>query len=159
GRRLLDALFGNSPFLSHCCLHEAQLVRDLLQRGPDATFAELIERLNRHSDSGPGEERAALMAELRIARRRTALIVGIADIAGLWRLGGVTAALSAFAEAALGRAVSHLLAAAASAGELAGIDPADPARGSGLIVLGMGKLGARELNYSSDIDLIVLYET
>lgn len=29
---------------------------------------------------------------------------------------------------------------------------------SGLVVLGMGKLGARELNYSSDIDLILLYD-
>ncbi len=37
-------------------------------------------------------------------------------------------------------------------------DPADPAQGSGLIVLGMGKLGAGELNYSSDIDLIVFFE-
>ena len=35
-------------------------------------------------------------------------------------------------------------------------DPADPERGGGLTVLGMGKLGARELNYSSDIDLVLL---
>ena len=35
---------------------------------------------------------------------------------------------------------------------------ADPSSGCGLIVLGLGKLGARELNYSSDIDLVVFYE-
>ena len=37
-------------------------------------------------------------------------------------------------------------------------DPADPGAGSGFVVLGMGKLGARELNYSSDIDLVLLYD-
>ncbi|CAN0565275.1 unnamed protein product, partial [Laminaria digitata] len=37
-------------------------------------------------------------------------------------------------------------------------DPEDPEADSGLIILGMGKLGARELNYSSDIDLIILFD-
>ena len=41
------------------------------------------------------------------------------------------------------------------AGKLALPDPARPSEGSGLIVIGMGKLGANELNFSSDIDLIV----
>ena len=43
-------------------------------------------------------------------------------------------------------------------GAIAPIDLDDPESGSGLIVLGMGKLGGRELNYSSDIDLILLYD-
>ena len=68
------------------------------------------------------------------------------------------AALSRFAEAAIGAAVRHLLRAAAASGSLALADAADPERGSGLIVLGMGKLGGEELNYSSDIDLILLYD-
>ncbi|HZB92590.1 MAG TPA: bifunctional [glutamine synthetase] adenylyltransferase/[glutamine synthetase]-adenylyl-L-tyrosine phosphorylase, partial [Stellaceae bacterium] len=54
--------------------------------------------------------------------------------------------------------VRHLLAAAAAEGEFAPLDAAAPERASGLIVLGMGKLGARELNYSSDVDLIILYD-
>jgi glutamate-ammonia-ligase adenylyltransferase len=163
GYRLLEALFGNSPFLTQCCLRDPEFLRDILRRGPDATFAELLDSLNRHSGaSGPPwrmvGDRPAVMRELRIARRRTALVVALADIAGLWPLERVTAALSAFAEAALDHAVRHLLAAARAAGDIALPDGADPARGSGLIVLGMGKLGARELNYSSDIDLIVLFD-
>ncbi len=43
-------------------------------------------------------------------------------------------------------------------GSIAPSDPEDPERGSGLIVLAMGKLGGGELNYSSDIDLILLYD-
>jgi glutamate-ammonia-ligase adenylyltransferase len=58
----------------------------------------------------------------------------------------------------LSAACAHLLGAAASAGEIVLDDAADPEKGSGLVVLGMGKLGGCELNYSSDIDLIVLYD-
>ena len=54
--------------------------------------------------------------------------------------------------------MAHLLRAAHDAGELRLPDPADPARGGGFTVLGMGKLGARELNYSSDVDLVLLYD-
>src|SRR5262249_7470604 len=70
----------------------------------------------------------------------------------------VTGALSDFAEAAIGCAVRHLLRAAATAGE---IDPRHRdsiEQDCGLVVLAMGKLGARELNYSSDVDLILLFD-
>ena len=54
--------------------------------------------------------------------------------------------------------MAHLLRAAHDAGELRLPDPEDPTRGGGFTVLGMGKLGARELNYSSDVDLVLLYD-
>ncbi|HUZ73613.1 MAG TPA: bifunctional [glutamine synthetase] adenylyltransferase/[glutamine synthetase]-adenylyl-L-tyrosine phosphorylase [Stellaceae bacterium] len=155
GRRLLASLFGNSPFLTQCCLSEPPFLMRLLHRGHDATFAELLGGLN-HDLAGDG--RAAVMSALRIARRRAALLIALADLGGLWPLDRVTRALSEFAEAALGVAVRHLLAGAAAAGELVPRDAADPERDSGFIVLGMGKLGGYELNYSSDIDLILLYD-
>ena len=99
-----------------------------------------------------------LMARLRIAKRRVALLTGIADMAGIWDLAQVTGALSTFAETALRLACDHLLVKAAGAGSLVLPDPEHPSVGSGLIILAMGKFGARELNYSSDIDLIVLYD-
>jgi glutamate-ammonia-ligase adenylyltransferase len=161
GRALLQALFGNSPFLTQCCLQEPRFLQQVLRDGPDDTFAELVGALNRQSrafDEAVLADRGGIASQMRIARRRAALLVAVADIAGVWTLEQVTGALSDFAEAALGLAVRHLLAAAARAGEIALADHDDCERGCGLIVLGMGKLGARELNYSSDIDLILLFD-
>ncbi len=156
GNRLLSSLFGNSPFLTQCCLTEPDLLMRLMQQGPEATLADVEDRLNRHL---PAEmERPALMRTLRLARRRVALLVAIADLAGWWPLERVTGALSRFADLALAMAVRHLLAAAARQGEIALAEPAEPERDSGFIVLAMGKLGAGELNYSSDVDLILLYD-
>ena len=156
GQRLLAALLGNSPYLTQCCLKEPDFLMRLVQQGPDASFAELAQALNRQFPAGGDEH--ALVRGLRVTKRRAALLVAIADIAGCWPLERVTGALSEIAEAALGSTVRHLLAAAAAAGEVELADAAEPERDSGLVVLGMGKLGARELNYSSDVDLIVLFD-
>src|SRR6185437_5847846 len=156
GHRLLAALFGNSPFLTQCCLKEPDFLLRLAQQGPDAIFAELDQSLNRHFPAP--EDQPGLMRALRIAKRRAALLVAVADIAGSWPLARVTHALSDIAEASLSQVVRHLLAAAATAGEIELAHPTEPERDSGLIVLGMGKLGAFELNYSSDVDLIVLFD-
>ena len=157
GARLLASLFGNSPFLTLCCLREPDYLLRLARHGPDATFAEVVSALNRDLPEDP--DRAALMRRLRIAKRRAALLVALADIAGWWPLERVTAALTDLAEASLRAALRFLLRAAHHGGELELPHLGDPERESGLIVLGMGKLGARELNYSSDIDLIVLFDT
>src|SRR6185312_14529623 len=116
GQRLLAALFGNSPFLTQCCLKEPDFLLRLVQQGPDAIFAELEQSLNRHFPAT--EEPQSLMRELRVAKRRAALLIAVADIAGWWPLARVTGALSSVAEAALSRTVRHLLTAAASAGEI-----------------------------------------
>ncbi len=163
GRVILEALFGNSPFLTDSCLKEPAFFQDLLMNGPEDTFAELMRALNRELALGPngapGPDRATVMRILRISRRRASLVIALADIAGAWDLEKVTEALSGFAEMAIGYATRHLLAAAGAAGELELSEPTAPERFSGLIVLGMGKLGARELNYSSDIDLVLLFDT
>jgi glutamate-ammonia-ligase adenylyltransferase len=95
---------------------------------------------------------------MRRAKRVVALATAVADIGGIWPLERVTATLSDLAEATLSLATAHLLRAAHDVGELRLPDPSDPARGCGFTALGMGKLGARELNYSSDVDLVLLYD-
>jgi glutamate-ammonia-ligase adenylyltransferase len=156
GRRLLSAVFGNSPFLSGVAVTEWDFLTRLIADGADAVFAEIAAAIERHEDRG--QNRAELMRELRIAKRRVALLAALAELAGSWSLERQMAALSSFAEAAVGAAVRHLLRAAVASGALTLADAADPERGSGLIVLAMGKLGGGELNYSSDIDLILLYD-
>jgi [glutamine synthetase] adenylyltransferase / [glutamine synthetase]-adenylyl-L-tyrosine phosphorylase len=156
GRTLLAAVFGNSPFLTHCLLEEIALLPPFLEQGPDSVFEELLAGLRRRATVE--EDQGRFMALLRVARRRAALLIGLSDIAALWPVERVTEALSQLAETALQLVVQHLLRRAATASEIALPDPAAPERGSGLIVLGLGKLGARELNYSSDIDIMVLYD-
>jgi len=157
GKGLLAAIFGNSPFLSKLAVAEWPLLLRLVEDGPDAVFDGIATALEQHAD--PGETQPALMRRLRIAKRQAALVAGVAEIAGNWPLERQMAALSRLAEAALGAAVRHLLHAAAARGLVKLANPEDPEHGSGLIVLGMGKLGGGELNYSSDIDLILLFDS
>ncbi|HEX4176949.1 MAG TPA: bifunctional [glutamine synthetase] adenylyltransferase/[glutamine synthetase]-adenylyl-L-tyrosine phosphorylase, partial [Rhizomicrobium sp.] len=75
-------------------------------------------------------------------------------IAGLWEVEKVTAELTRFADACLQGALRFLLAAQAARSGQAAVEEED----CGLTVLAMGKYGAHELNYSSDIDLVVFYD-
>ncbi|MBV9654997.1 MAG: bifunctional [glutamine synthetase] adenylyltransferase/[glutamine synthetase]-adenylyl-L-tyrosine phosphorylase [Acetobacteraceae bacterium] len=154
-RAMLDAIGGNSPYLSDLAVREAATFAAIATDGPDAVLAAELATLGAHDPASP---RPAIAAALRAAKRRLALAVAIADIGGLWTLAQVTDALTTLAERTLGLAVSHLLRSAHDAGDLRLPDPDHPQAGSGFVVLGMGKLGARELNYSSDIDLILLHD-
>lgn len=153
---LLSRVFGNSPFLTRCILAEPAFLRRLLELGPDAALAAVTAELA--AEVAAETDIARLMKALRVAKRRTALLSALADISGAWPLEAVTAALADFAEAAIRHAVRFLLRREHARGDIRLPHPDDPERGTGLVVLGMGKLGARELNYSSDIDLIVLYD-
>ncbi len=160
GAALLAALGGHSPFLAELALRESATLLRLAERGPDESLALALDPLGR---ADPGAGRAAVGTLLRRCKRQAALIAAVADIAGLWPLDRVTGALSDLAEAAIDYACAHLLRDAAARGELrlpgaARADPRALAKGSGLVVLGMGKLGGRELNYSSDVDLLVLFD-
>ncbi len=151
GQALLMALFGNSPFLGGAVLAEPAFLLELLAApSPDVVFDRVLAALT--------HDMPDLGRHLRHTKRRVALLAAVADIGGLWSLDQVTGALSTFAERALDLGVANLLAAAAARGEIELVDPARPGFESSLAIIGMGKLGARELNYSSDIDIIVLFD-
>ncbi len=152
---MLRALGGNSPFLSDLAVREAATVRRLFRDGPDAVVAAALRDIAR---SPAQADRATLAATLRRAKRRLGLASAIADIGGAWTLERVTGALSALAEAALDAAVAFALRAARDRGALRLPPGRRSLAQSGFTVLGMGKLGARELNYSSDIDLVLIYD-
>jgi [glutamine synthetase] adenylyltransferase / [glutamine synthetase]-adenylyl-L-tyrosine phosphorylase len=155
-RRLLEAAFGNSPYLSRLALREPEFLGVLLDRGPDAMLDEIGSRIETASAF---ENRAELMCALRCAKRQAALGIALADIAGIWPLENVTGALSRFADWCVRASIRFLLGQAAAQTALAGT-PADELEATtGLVVLAMGKHGALELNYSSDIDLIVFYNS
>jgi glutamate-ammonia-ligase adenylyltransferase len=152
---LLRCLGGNAPYLADLAVREWRSLVAVATDGPDKVVADAMAAL---AKVPPTASRERVAAALRQAKRIVALAAAVADIGGMWRLEGVTRVLSGLADTALSVAVAHLLFAAHAAGDVTLPDPDSPAQGSGFIVLGMGKLGARELNYSSDIDLILLYD-
>ena len=156
GHALLAAIFGNSSFLTHCLLRDLAFTQRLANDTPAQLRDELLAELGARKDGF--DSRDHLMTWLRVARMRFALVTAVADIAGFWSLDEVTGALTAFAETVLNLVADFLLEEASAAGHLALAAGDRPSEGSGFAILGMGKLGACELNYSSDIDLIILYD-
>lgn len=106
--------------------------------------------------NAPGE--GQVMTRLRIVKRRVAFLVALADLARIFDGRATTGWLSELAEVSVAAAINHLLLSTHESGKLKLKNVAAPSEGSGLIVLGMGKLGASELNYSSDIDLVVFFD-
>jgi [glutamine synthetase] adenylyltransferase / [glutamine synthetase]-adenylyl-L-tyrosine phosphorylase len=154
-RALIDAVASSSTYLWDLIRADpARLVR-LLGADPDESLAML-----RAATAGlPADAaEAEAMRRLRIMKAEAALLIALADVGGVWELTQVTAALTGVADAAVGAALRYALSQAADAGKLVLPQPADPERGSGLFVIAMGKMGACELNYSSDVDLIVFFD-
>jgi glutamate-ammonia-ligase adenylyltransferase len=90
---------------------------------------------------------APAATQLRIARRRLALLVGIGDLAGVLDLTAVTHALTDFADRALDLAIRTAIA-----------ERTPDAEPAGFAAIALGKQGSRELNYSSDIDPILIFD-
>jgi glutamate-ammonia-ligase adenylyltransferase len=156
GRKLLDAIFGNSPYLCQLALREPAIVRGFLTTGPEQSMADILDFVDHSASLAKNAD--ALMQPLRVAKRRAALLVALADLSGLWPLERVTAALSDLADRALQAGLDRLLDDAAERGDFSNFDRQRPGRNSGLVLLGLGKLGGRELNYSSDIDLMAFWD-
>jgi len=156
GGALLNAAFGASPFLRDLSLQSPRRLIDSLTQSPESRIETLCAGIrNAIGETEDFEEASRL---LRVFKGDTALTIAVADIGGVWTSDEVTCALTDAADAAVDAAIGFLLRAAAREGKLLPEKADDPSFGSGLIVLAMGKHGAFELNYSSDIDLVVFYD-
>ena len=149
-RELIAGTAGSSPYLKGLAEKEQAWLSPALAEAPEAAMAAVFDEVR-------ALEEGALAPELRQAKRRVALLTALADLAGVWPLEAVTGALTDFADLATDRALRAAVAAEARRGKLPGGDPDDPTAG-GMVALAMGKMGAHELNYSSDIDLICLFD-
>ena len=155
-RELILSILGASPFLWRIASAEPQSLTDFL-RADDKPETERLFRvlLKDARDALDSTERNQLMVRLREIRRRVALLVALADMRSIWSLEEVTDALSRFADAAIEISLSWLLNDAFKRDELT---EAVKAQNCALTIIGMGTDGSRELNYSSDIDIIALFE-
>ena len=152
---LAEGIAGGSPFLRQLMLRDPVFAGRVFREEPDHLLGLQLEALR---GIPPELPQADVMARLRQLRKRVALLIAVADLSGRWDVEEVTGALTDFADAALQAAVSWLISDFARAGKATVEDPARPAQGCGYVALAMGKQGAHELNYSSDIDLIILYD-
>lgn len=155
-RDLLAGTLGSSPYLAGLILRDPARLARILATAPEARMAELGRSLD--ADMLAATTQADAMRILRQYKAEVALLVALADLSGAWPVMTVTAELSASADATTAAAVRFLFNAAIAKGDWLGTAGAACDADTGYIVLGMGKHGARELNYSSDIDLIVFFE-
>lgn len=127
----------HAPFLKGLLRGRPHVLADLAGPGLDAAFAGAL-ALACDPARDVGER-------LRRARGDVALVTALADLAGLWPLERITAALSQFADLSIDIAIAAALAERG-------------APNAGLAALALGKLGSFELNYSSDVDLILVHD-
>src|SRR5947199_5357341 len=146
-----------SPYLFDLVRADGARTIRLLESEPEAHLAALIEKSCRDVSAASSE--ADVMTPLRRMKSEAALLIALCDIGGVWPVMRVTAALTDLAVASVQAALRYLLHQETVRGKLSPPNPERPEEGSGLFVLAMGKLGAGELNYSSDIDLIVFFDS
>ncbi|SIN98370.1 glutamine-synthetase adenylyltransferase [Vannielia litorea] len=146
--RLIGGTAGSSPYLAGLIEREGQWLSEAVAGPVDGVIPGLM------AAAGEGDPAGAL----RQAKRRLALFTALADLAGIWPLEKVTGALADFADRAVQVAWRHALEQEAARRKSV-LEPEDVDDDlCGIFILAMGKMGAGELNYSSDIDLIVLFD-
>ena len=149
---LLAATAGCSPFLKGLMGREGEWLREALAGAPEAALEAVL------AAPGRAEGAEALGEALRLAKRRVALLTALCDLGGVWPLEVVTGALTRLADLSVDLAIRVLVAEEIRRGKLPGAVPGDEVTGAGMVALAMGKMGAGELNYSSDIDLVCLFD-
>ncbi len=151
---VLAGIADQSPFLWGLARRDPARLLRLRRLAPETALEETLRRLAAcHADDCT---EAQAMSLLRKAKQETALIVALADLAGEFDVVAATKALSRAADRFVATALRVAL--RLSGDRLALADAGEPEANCGLVVLALGKHGAMELNYSSDVDLVVFYE-
>ena len=153
---LIAALAEGAPYLWDLIRLDPARLSAQLQADPDNGFDETLNEAGRAVAAT--QDDAEAMRLLRRMKSDAALLIALADIGGAWPVTDVIRRLTELADMSVSAAVDYLLADAERRGRLKLPNPIRPSEKSGYFVLAMGKMGAGELNYSSDIDLIVFYD-
>ena len=147
---LITGTGGSSPYLKGLIVREGAWLESAVDDVEGALAAEQV----RVNDVAPDQ----LGAALRQGKRRLALLAALCDLAGAWPLERVTGALTDFADFAVSLALREAVGREFRRKKLPGQGEDAIESAGGVVALAMGKMGAGELNYSSDIDLIMLFD-
>ncbi|MCC6522586.1 MAG: bifunctional [glutamate--ammonia ligase]-adenylyl-L-tyrosine phosphorylase/[glutamate--ammonia-ligase] adenylyltransferase [Polyangiaceae bacterium] len=159
-RRLVTA-FGASAFVGEAVARRPELGDALLfDRALPTAERARAETLATAAEASPTDEDPleAACGRLRLVKERVTAEVALADLAGDLDDAGAAAVLTALADASLEAATRVALANGGASGPGAAGAPALDGAVPGLCVLGMGKLGGREMGYGSDLDVVFLYD-
>ena len=156
-QNFLAAVFDLSPFLRDTVRRRPKILDALFDETVEARLTAILVAIGEASRTEAVSE-SSLMMELRQCKAEAHVLIALADLAGEAETELTVRRLSDLADGCTRAAVDFLLRDAHGQGKLRLPDPEHPAGRSGWILLGMGKLGAHELNYSSDIDLVVFFD-
>lgn len=150
---ILPAALSASTHLGRCALRRPQTLRLILKEGPEAALETALRACRNIEDQSLSD----VQTIIRQSKQDIHLAIGLADLAGVFDLDAVTAGLSDFADVAVRACLTAAAREARARGELGALfTPDNPA--PGFVLIAMGKWGARELNYSSDIDFTAFYD-
>lgn len=147
----LETLLASAPYLKDLADRHADWFAAALRLSPDTALAAVLDQVAKAGQGAASEDEIG--RELRIAKGRVALLAAVSEVEGRWTTAQSTAALSDLADAALDAGLEVLLRLAAARG----LTEATAAN-SGLALFALGKHGGRELNYSSDIDIVAFFD-
>jgi glutamate-ammonia-ligase adenylyltransferase len=148
----LETLLNAAPYLQELAERHADWFAAARAISPDTALQTLLLGVKRAGETAADE--AEIGRELRIAKGRVALLAAVSEVEGKWTTAQSTAALSDLADYALDAGLDVLMRLAAARG----IVRTPTAAGSGLALFALGKHGGRELNYSSDIDIVAFFD-
>ncbi|WP_371134667.1 bifunctional [glutamine synthetase] adenylyltransferase/[glutamine synthetase]-adenylyl-L-tyrosine phosphorylase [Phenylobacterium sp.] len=150
----LAPVFGASDYLAGLARREPARLGVLLAADPAERLGTLLTETVQAADL----DSAAAARALRQLKAELHLLTALCDLGGVWDLDAVTGALTRFADASLGAALRIAAREELVAGRLTRLGQGDEGPVPGWFCVAMGKQGAFELNYSSDIDISVFYE-
>lgn len=145
-------LFADAPYLRDLNEQHSEWLTSA-STDPDASRAAILAEV---ADAGrTAEDEEQVGQAMRLAKARLALLAAVAEVENVWTPAQSTAALSDLADATLEAGLDTLMRKAAERGLLTGEGRAAT---SGLAIFALGKHGGRELNYSSDIDIVAFFD-
>ena len=150
----LAPVFSASPYLAGLARRDPDRLGALLACDPDVRLAEVLARTAATGDA----DHATAFVVLRKLKAELHLLTALADLGGVWDLDAVTGALTRFADAAVAAALAVAARAELAAGRITALGEGEQGPVPGWFCIAMGKQGAYELNYSSDIDVSVFYD-